>query len=122
MARVGNAIEGSQHVMPWKASAGRHRGWQAHSFLGACLEVVSTGSLPSLAALGRTLGSPWPHGGWVGYVSPQGGIQGPPFMELLELPPFALVVVLEPFLGLSGPLAWDTIPGSHVVVQLVPQD
>ena len=60
MARVGNAIEGSQHVMPWKASAGRHRGWQAHSFLGACLEVVSTGSLPSLAALGRTLGSPWP--------------------------------------------------------------
>ena len=65
IARVGNAIAGWQHVMPWKASGGWHRGWQAHSFLGACLEVVSTGSLPSLAALGRTLGSPWPHGGWL---------------------------------------------------------
>ena len=43
----------------------------------------------------------------VGYVSPQGGIQGPPFMEVLE-------VVLEP--------AWVTTAGSHVVVQLVPQD
>ena len=51
----------------------------------------------------------------VGYVSPQGGIQGPPFMEVLELPPFALVVVLEPFLGFSGPLPWGITPGSHVV-------
>ena len=35
-------------------------------------------------------------------------------MEFLQLSPFALVVVLEP--------AWVTTAGSHVVVQLVPQD
>jgi hypothetical protein len=74
--------------------------------------VVSTGSLPSLAALDHTLGSPWPPGGWLS--EPSQWNPNPPFMEFLQLSPFALVVVLEP--------AWVTTAGSHVVVQLVPQD